>query len=87
MLASLPPVCSKSPLATDCHAQAALVESNAVGTYEVTHSFVVSYVEIYMERVQDLLVEVRTSRSICCFAHRVKERIHSFRTTPSRVDL
>lgn len=34
------------------------MESNAVGKYEVTHSFVVSYVEIYCERVQDLLVEV-----------------------------
>lgn len=47
-----------------------------MGTYEVTHSFVVSYVEIYMERVQDLLVEVRTSRPICCLVDGMKERIH-----------
>lgn len=33
------------------------VEATALGKYEVTHSFVVSYVEIYLEKVHDLLVE------------------------------
>ena len=30
-------------------------ESGVGGRFEVVHSFVVSYVEIYMERVHDLL--------------------------------
>ena len=39
-------------------------ESTVVGRFEISHTFVVSYVEIYMERVQDLLSEVSPSEVI-----------------------
>lgn len=40
------------------------MEVTAVGQYEVTHSFVVSYVEVYMEKVHDLLIDVRGRQTL-----------------------
>lgn len=48
------------------HTHTQIHEATALGRYEVSHSFVVSYVEIYLERVQDLLVEVRATLHAMC---------------------